>query len=423
MATTELRTGTNVVPRPKPLHWVALGLLVLSVCINYVDRGNLGVAAKSIEGELHFSQSQLGVLLGGFFWTYSFCQLAAGYMMDRWNVNWLYAAGFAIWSVATGITGFASSFVVIMLLRLVLGAGESIAYPAYSKIIATTFPESLRGTANALIDSGSKVGPALGILIGVKMIQALSWRLMFFAVGAASLLWLLPWCLVVARLPRHEAVQQSTQPSPSLVQLLTSRAFWGTVLGLFGGNYTWYLFLTWLPYYFETDRHYTKDHLAIFGSLPFWTVAVASMSFGLAADALIRRGWHAGRVRKTFVSFGLLGCCMFIIPAVLIREEWISTVFFVLGCICLAGFSSNHWAYSQTLAGVRGAGKWTGFENCLGNLSGVIAPFVSGATLHATKSFIPAFIVAGIVLLIGAFGFSFVVGVPEEVDWGKPETS
>jgi len=344
-------------------------------------------------------------------------------MMDRWNVNWLYAAGFAIWSVATGITGFASSFVVIMLLRLVLGAGESIAYPAYSKIIATTFPESLRGTANALIDSGSKVGPALGILIGVKMIQALSWRLMFFAVGAASLLWLLPWCLVVARLPRHEAVQQSTQPSPSLVQLLTSRAFWGTVLGLFGGNYTWYLFLTWLPYYFETDRHYTKDHLAIFGSLPFWTVAVASMSFGLAADALIRRGWHAGRVRKTFVSFGLLGCCMFIIPAVLIREEWISTVFFVLGCICLAGFSSNHWAYSQTLAGVRGAGKWTGFENCLGNLSGVIAPFVSGATLHATKSFIPAFIVAGIVLLIGAFGFSFVVGVPEEVDWGKPETS
>ena len=66
MATTELRTGTKVVQRPKPLHWVALGLLVLSVCINYVDRGNLGVAAKSIEGELHFSQPQLGVLLGGF---------------------------------------------------------------------------------------------------------------------------------------------------------------------------------------------------------------------------------------------------------------------------------------------------------------------------------------------------------------------
>jgi len=73
MSTTELRTGTKGVQQPRLLHWVALGLLVLSVCINYVDRGNLGVAAKSIQDELQFSQPQLGVLLGGFFWTYSLC--------------------------------------------------------------------------------------------------------------------------------------------------------------------------------------------------------------------------------------------------------------------------------------------------------------------------------------------------------------
>src|SRR6476469_3975106 len=150
MATTELRTGIRAIRQPKPLHWVALGLLVLSVCINYVDRGNLGVAAKSIQDELRFTPEQLGILLGGFFWTYSFCQIAAGRMMDRWNVNWLYAGGFLVWSVATGITGFASSFAVILCLRFLLGAGESIAYPAYSKIIAETFPESLRGTANAM---------------------------------------------------------------------------------------------------------------------------------------------------------------------------------------------------------------------------------------------------------------------------------
>jgi MFS transporter, ACS family, D-galactonate transporter len=418
MATTELRTGTKVVRQPTRLQWVALGLLVLSVCINYVDRGNLGVAAKSIQDELRFTPDQLGLLLGGFFWTYSLCQIAAGRMMDRWNVNWLYAGGFLVWSAATGITGFASSFAVILCLRFLLGAGESLAYPAYSKIIAETFPESLRGTANALIDAGSKVGPALGILLGVKMIQAFSWRVMFVVVGGASLLWLVPWCLVVNRLPKHVRQSHTDEGSPSYRQLIRSRAVWGTVLGLFGGNYTWYLFLTWLPYYFETDRHYTKDHLAIFGSLPFWTVAVASMSFGLAADALIRRGRHPGRVRKAFVSFGLLGCCLFVIPAVLIREEWISNGFFVLGCICLGGFSSNHWAYSQRLAGVRGAGKWTGFENCLGNFSGVIAPWVSGYALRVTDSFIPAFVIAGVVLLVGAFGFSFVVGDPEEVNWG-----
>jgi ACS family D-galactonate transporter-like MFS transporter len=103
MATTELRAGTRTIQQPHALHWVALWLLVLSVCINYVDRGNLGVAARSIQTELQFSPEQLGVLLGGFFWTYSLCQIAAGKMMDRWNVNWLYAAGFLVWSVATGV--------------------------------------------------------------------------------------------------------------------------------------------------------------------------------------------------------------------------------------------------------------------------------------------------------------------------------
>jgi ACS family D-galactonate transporter-like MFS transporter len=141
--------------RPHRLHWVALGLLVLSVGINYVDRGNLGVAAKSIERDLHFSPDKLGILLGGFFWTYSLFQVLAGKLVDRWNVNWVYAVGFLLWSGATGLTGLANSFGTILLLRLILGAGESVAYPAYSKIIATDFPEQLRGTANALIDSGS----------------------------------------------------------------------------------------------------------------------------------------------------------------------------------------------------------------------------------------------------------------------------
>src|SRR3954465_14084842 len=220
MPTRELRTGTTTIQQPSTLHWVALGLLVLSVCINYVDRGNLGVAARSIETELHFSPEQLGILLGGFFWTYSIFQMAAGYMMDRWNVNWLYAAGFLVWSVATGVTGLANSFLVILLLRLVLGAGESIAYPAYSKIIATTFPESLRGTANALIDSGSKVGPALGVYFGVKMIQALSWRTMFVAIGGVSLLWLVPWVLIVPRLPKRRKGPNADW-SPPYKQLLS----------------------------------------------------------------------------------------------------------------------------------------------------------------------------------------------------------
>lgn len=250
------------------LRWIALALLVISIGINYADRGNLGVAAKSIQVSLHFSDKELGVLLGGFFWTYALFQLVSGKLIDRWNVNWVYAAGFLIWSVATGLTGLVSSFAAIMCLRLLLGVGESAAYPSYSKIFATSFPEHLRGAANALIDGGSKIGPAIGVMLGVKMIGWFTWRGMFLIMGGAALLWLIPWCFIAPRLGK-ERVETVSGPSPAYAELLSRRPVWGTIFGLFGANYTWYFFLSWLPYYFETVRHYTKDTLAIMASLPF----------------------------------------------------------------------------------------------------------------------------------------------------------
>jgi ACS family D-galactonate transporter-like MFS transporter len=403
-------------PKPHTLHWVALALLVLSVGINYVDRGNLGVAAKSIESDLRFPPQHLGILLGGFFWTYSLFQILAGKIIDHWNVNWVYAAAFLLWSAATGLTGLASAFWVIFCLRLVLGASESVAYPAYSKIIATTFPEQLRGAANALIDAGSKVGPALGVLLGVKMIGWLSWRYMFVAIGGASLLWLLPWRAIVPKLGARR-LQRASIAAPPYRQIVAQRRFWGTVLGLFGANYTWYFFLSWLPYYFENERHYTHDRLALIASLPFWGVAGASMCFGLLADAVIRRGYNSGRTRQTFVSVGLLCCCAFMLSAALVGNALISNTLLILACVSMGGFSSNHWALTQHLSGAEAAGKWTGLQNCLGNFAGVIAPYVSGVTFERAHSFFPAFVIACGVLLLGVFGYWFVIGIPRPTIW------
>ncbi len=402
--------------RSKAFHWTALALLVVSVCINYADRTTLAVAAKSIERDLRFRPDQLGILLGAFFWTYSLLQLVAGKVIDRWNVNWVYAGAFLLWSGATALTGLVNSFAAILLLRFLLGVGESVAYPAYSKIIAISFPEHLRGTANALIDAGSKMGPALGVLVGVKIIGWLSWRGMFATIGCISLLWLIPWSLIAPTLPAEQSSTASSS-APSYRQLLSRRAVWGTALGLFGGNYTWYFFLTWLPYYFESARHYTSNRLAILGSLPFLTLAAASILSGLLADSLIREGREPGRVRQAFVSSGLVGCCVFMLIAVLVSGVVLSNVFLILCCISLGLFSSNNWALTQRLAGIEAAGKWTGLQNCFGNLPGILAPYVTGLVLRETHSFFIAFATACAVLLLGAAGFWFVVGDPVPELW------
>lgn len=412
-------TEPKTQPKPDGLQWLALSLLVVSVAINYADRGNLGVAASQMQRELGLNPSNIGWLSSGFFWTYALFQMVAGKLIDRWNVNWVYAVGFLVWSAATGITGLVSSVGVIFLLRLLLGAGESIAYPAYSKIIATSFPEQLRGTANALIDAGSKVGPAIGVLVGVEMMKAFSWRGMFIVIGACSLLWLVPWCFTAARLPAR-AVEKASAWSPSYAEVIGKRRVWGTCVGLFCGNYMWYFYLTWLPYYFERERHYQKNELAVMASLPFWAVACASMFFGLFADWFIRKGYDAGRVRQTFVCLGLLGCCGFVLPAVLVKQEFLSNLLLGLASVSLGAWSSNHWALTQRLAGSTAAGKWTAFQNCLGNFAGVVGAWVTGMVLTATHSFFDAFAIACAVLVVGVAGYWFVIGWPHPEIWKPP---
>src|SRR5579864_6853236 len=118
----------------------ALLLLAISAFINYVDRGNLSVAAPMLKDELGISASQLGILLSAFFWTYACLQPVSGWLVDRLNVNWVMAGGFFLWSTATAGTGIVHTFSALFVLRLILGVGESVAYPSYSKIIALHFP-------------------------------------------------------------------------------------------------------------------------------------------------------------------------------------------------------------------------------------------------------------------------------------------
>jgi ACS family D-galactonate transporter-like MFS transporter len=170
--------------------WRVLILLVLSIGINYIDRGNLSTAAPLLETELALSPAKLGLLLSSFFWTYALLQIVAGWLVDRYDANWVLAAGFLLWSLASAATGMVTAFGAMFGLRLLLGVGESVAYPCYSKIIANNFAEHQRGLANALIDAGSKLGPAIGTFAGGMLMARFGWRPVFVVLGLGGLLWL-----------------------------------------------------------------------------------------------------------------------------------------------------------------------------------------------------------------------------------------
>jgi MFS family permease len=115
---------------------------------------------------LKISAEQLGWLLSAFFWTYASCQIVAGWLVDRLDVKYVFAVGFAVWSAATAVTGLVHGLVALFTIRILLGIGESVAYPAYSKIVPRLYPEEGRGFANGMISTGLALGPGLGLLFG-----------------------------------------------------------------------------------------------------------------------------------------------------------------------------------------------------------------------------------------------------------------
>ncbi|HEX8986244.1 MAG TPA: MFS transporter [Bryobacteraceae bacterium] len=401
---------------PRALWWL-LALLVASIFINYIDRANLSVAAPDLRRELRLSPSDLGLLLGAFFWTYALLQLAAGWVVDRYNVYWAYGFGFLLWSLATALTGFASSFGVLFGLRLALGTGESIAYPAYSRIIACDFPERHRGIANALIDAGSKAGPAIGTMLGFWIVGHFGWRPLFFLLGFGALLWLVPWFLASPRSGSAIAAERPARGGPGFLEIAKKRDAWGTFLVLFCSNYAWYFMLTWLPSYLVEERHFSKAMMTFYGSLPYWGIAIMTITGGWLSDRMIARGGDTSRVRKTFAISGLLLSTL-LLPASMIEDQVTSMALLVVGCISYGLFSSNLWAITQTLAGPA-AGKWTGMQNCLGNISGVLAPYVTGVILQRTGRFHYAFVAVAVALVIGACSYAFIVGKVQPIRWSE----
>lgn len=400
--------------RTATASWILVGLLFFAAMINYIDRGSLSVAAPRLGPELSLSPTQMGLLLSAFFWSYTGFQLLSGWLADRFPVTWVFSIGFFIWSAATVGSGFAGGLVSLALFRFVLGAGESVAFPCYSKVIAAGFPIEKRGLPNSLLDAGTKIGPAIGTLAGGLLVARYGWRIMFIALGIGSLVWLIPWLLWAPRPQKMAAV--SATKGPGMLEIASRKDAWGTFLGNFCYTYAYYFLLTWLPSYLVKERHVSLEMMSILGSIPFWGGAISAVTCGWLSDRWIRRGGSPTRVRKTFVISGLLLSTV-TVPAAMVADLRVSMALLCLAYIAFGMYASNHWAITQTLAGPEAAGKWTGLQNTVGNLSGIIAPIATGLLVEGTGSFFWAFVSPALIAVAGVFCYLFLVGPVEPVKW------
>ena len=402
----ELRTPAALVP------W--LSLLVAGILICQIDRVNLAIAAPLLKDEFHLNPWQLGILFSAFFWTYSALQPLMGWFTDRFEVNVVLAAGFLLWSLATVATGFVSGFAMLLVTRLMLGIGESAAFPSSSKILARHVPECYRGFANGAVVSGTLCGPAVGSLGAGLLMAKYGWRIVFIVIGLFSLAWLPAWR---KWMPRGQALTASSEGrAASITAILRQRSFWGAAVGHFSVIYQLYLMLTWLPLYLVRQRHLSMNAMAKTAAVYFLFDAAAGVAIGWLSDSFIRHGYAPTRVRKSVMAVGHTIAAMGIV-ACAIAGSHTYLVWLMAAGVGRGMANPGAFVIAQTLAGSQATGTWTGFQIFFANLSGVIAPALTGFLVSRTGTFLAAFEIAAAVSLAGGLAWVLAVGPIEPVNW------
>jgi MFS transporter, ACS family, D-galactonate transporter len=412
---------------PSPAHEIHPGmmdqgmnrvlfLLAFSVLINYIDRSNLSIAAPLLQDELHISNSQLGTLLAAFFWTYGLMQIPAGWLVDRFDVKWVFAVGFFLWSMATAVTGLLHGFVALIAVRVVLGVGESVAFPSYSNVLGRYFSEARRGLPNAMVMAALSLGPAIGVLAGGMVVGRFGWRPFFFALGFGSLLWLIPW---IAWMPKKlVSAKPHSSSGAGYLAIIRQRSAWGTCLGQFCINYFLYFLVTWLPSYLKRGRNFSMEDVGKYGGMLFLMSAISAMAWGKLSDYWIKSGGTPTRVRKTAMVIGQIGVGVSLVLTAITEGRVFIAMLALTGTFLGISICSG-WAITQTLAGPLAAGRWTGFQNFIGNFAGWVAPMLTGFLVDRTGHYLwPFFITAG-VAWIGAASWGLIVGRVEPIVWEK----
>jgi MFS family permease len=418
LQTARAKTSSGVALELAPgRRWTIVGLLFTASLINYFDRATISFALPLLSKDLNLGPDAKGTLLSAFFWSYALMQIPMGISADRFNLRWLYAGAFVLWSLAQGLMGFASTLSTLIIFRVILGIGEAIYLPGGTKIVSLLFPMSDRGLPCGLFDFGTRTGLVLEGILVPWMLVHYGWQATFMFVGFAALVWLVPWLLATPAQLRAQPAPPSLARPPAAPEvsgwkkagaLLRNRNLLGIVLGFFCFDYYWYLLVTWLPDYFVTVRKMSLFGAGISASLPFLVFGVSQPIGGWIADRLVRAGYDEMRTRKTIVTIAFL-TGLLLIPAARVDDAHTAVALIIGGC--LVGLSTaNMLVILQSCAPPDEVGLWVGIYNFVGNIAGVIAPLLTGLIIKWTDSYTPAFVLAAVMIAVGQLSFWFIVG-------------
>lgn len=399
-------------PLTRRYRVAAVTLLVAAGTVNYFDRAALSIGNPEIREELGLSYSQMGLLLSAFAWAYGLAQIPAGALVDRFGPRKALGASLVLWSLAQMAAGFTLSLAQFVAARIALGLGESPMYIGGTRVCADWFPLKKRALPIAIFNSSSALAPALAPPLLTLLMVLFGWRAMFIAAGLAGFAVAALW-IVLYRSPRDTGIpaadlSEITADDGRALEhvgwrqvpwLLGFKTSWGMFLGFFGVVYVYWLYATWLPGYLESERHVSIAEAGVWTAVPLASGFIGAVMGGYFAHWLAARGWDAAASCRIPIVWGLVGAGVFTVTGAFATDLWLAIALMSLGLFAANVSSSCGWALAAVVAPANTVATLEAIQNVGGSLGGALAPLISGVIVQVTGSFLPAFVLAGVISL------------------------
>jgi ACS family hexuronate transporter-like MFS transporter len=394
------------------LRWYICALLFFGSTVNYVDRGTIAILAPYLQRIFRWTESDYGWIVFAFQLAYTIMMMVAGGVIDRLGARLGYALSMAWWSIAAAGHALARSVIAFGAARFLLGAGEAGNFPASIKSVAEWFPKRERALATGIFNSGTNVGAVVAYPLVGWIFARWGWQAAFIGTGGLGIVALGLWLLFYRPPERHpwitaaELASVKERQSPSALaeedepripwrRLLAYRQAWGFFLAKFLTDPIWWFYIFWLPKYLTQARGFSLHTLELFGMIPFLGASLGSVAGGWLSGFLMRRGWSLNAGRKTAMAV-----CAFSMPtgivAVFSHNPWMALALISVSTSAHQGWSANLFTLASDLFPKNAVASVVGIGGAAGAIGGMMMAPVTGYVLQWFHTYVPLFILAGV---------------------------
>jgi sugar phosphate permease len=416
------------------VRYKLVGLLTVGAMINFIDRVNISVAAPVIMSALGWNEARFGVIFSAFLAGYTLFQFPGGLIADRSNAKKVIALsclGFSLFTALTPLGGLA--FGLMLVLRFLVGAFESVSFPAYASINSRWIPQHEYSRAQTVSLSGSFLGQTFAYPLTTWIVRTFSWPIVFYFNAALGIVWAIVWAIYATNNPADhpkiskkelEEIEQTRASRPgssvspwavlkSRQVLLLSASYMFLVFGV-------WMILLWLPTYLVKGRGFSVEQMGWVGMIPTIASFFGLVGGGVMSDRLLRRGFSSRFARAQGPALCIGAGVPFLVLAVLLPWGWASVACFALYLFTINLSTGGYWSVPLAF-NPRLVGAISGVMTCAGNLGGVFAPMTAGYIFTATGNWALPFLVAAGFAVVAFVIYYFLV-LPQPLSFEAEET-